>query len=378
MSRLKSGFVVATVVFCCSAQSAQAQSPSSSQALAPDHEVMASAFVSVGYSFNFGQPSSRTNQYRVFDVKDAAIKMDVAEFIIQSTATRPRALGFRADVLTGWSVPRVSAASGLFRDVTTGIVTPQDLDVKQIYVTYVAPVGGGIRLDIGKFSTPVGAEVIEGHDGFGDNYTHGFLFGYAEPFTHTGLRAAYTFTPHLSATVLVVNGWDNVRDNNSAKSIGAQVAITANPRLTMSATYLGGRERSDSSDRRHLVNVVAVAKATSSTTVTSSIDVGYETGAAGDGIAAHWRGVSTSVKQDINARFSLSARGEIFTDAQGVRTRIAQTLSELTLTPWFTLGSHTVLRSDVRVDHSTRPVFEARDTFRRHQISIAFNTVFVF
>ena len=46
--------------------------------------------------------------------------------------------------------------------------------------------GGRLQVDAGKFVTPLGYEVIEGWDGYNDNASHSFLFGYAIPFTLEG------------------------------------------------------------------------------------------------------------------------------------------------------------------------------------------------
>src|SRR5262249_16662516 len=150
-------------------------------------------FLSASWSYNANRPDTRVNGYRVFDFDDETFKLDVAELVLQHAATKPKTAGFRVDAAMGGSIPRVSAASGLFRDPATGI--GEDVDLQQAYLSYLAPVGSGLHLDAGKFITPLGAEVIDGYDGWNDNATRSFLFGYAIPFTHTGLRASYTIDP---------------------------------------------------------------------------------------------------------------------------------------------------------------------------------------
>src|SRR5689334_22710953 len=171
---------------------------------APAKRTSVHGFASFGYSFRFDQPAGGSNELRVFDFEPRKFRLDVAEIVVQRSAVGPRQFGYRADFVTGASIPRVSAASGLFRDADTGVVSPADFDIQQAFVSYVAPVGSGIRLDAGKFTTHAGAEVIEGYDGFGDTYSRGLLFGFAEPFTHSGVRVGYTFSPAVSAMFLVV------------------------------------------------------------------------------------------------------------------------------------------------------------------------------
>src|SRR5206468_5136322 len=221
--------------------------------------IQLNGFLCTSYSYNFNHPDSRTNTLRVFDFDDQSFKLDVFELVAQKSASNPRETGFRADVALGSSIPRVSAAAGLFRDAAG---TAEDLDLQQAYMSYVAPLGSGLRIDAGKFVTHFGYEVIEGYDGWNDNATRSILFGFAIPFTHTGLRASYAVSPHVAATLLLVNGWDNARDNNRAKSVGAQLVFTPVPPVTVYLNAMTGPERVDNgSDGRSLLGFVAIWRA---------------------------------------------------------------------------------------------------------------------
>ena len=182
--------------------------------------ISVNGFVSTSYSYNLNRPASGTNRYRVFDFDDNTFKLDVAELVLQRAVSKAGDVGFRVDATAGGSIPRVAAASGLFRDPATGAA--EDFDLQQAFVSWVAPVGRGLRLDVGKMVTTAGYEVVEGYDGFNDNATRSFLFAYAEPVTHTGMKAAYAFSDTVSANVMVVNGWDNVKDNNCVEDPGGR------------------------------------------------------------------------------------------------------------------------------------------------------------
>src|SRR5262249_19193806 len=79
-------------------------------------EVSLNGFLSSTNSYNFNRPDSGTNTYRVFDFDDNTFKIDVFELVLQKPVAKPRESGFRVDVTMGSSIPRVTAASGLFRD----------------------------------------------------------------------------------------------------------------------------------------------------------------------------------------------------------------------------------------------------------------------
>ena len=195
--------------------------------------ISVNAFVSTSYSYNLNRPASGTSRYRAFDFDDNTFKLDVAELVLQMAVSKAGDVGFRVDATAGGSIPRVAAASGLFRDPATG--EAEDFDLQQAFVRRVAPVGRGLRLDVGKMVTTAGYEGVEGYDGVNDNATRSFLFAYAEPVTHTGIKAAYAFSDTVSANVMVVNGWDNVKDNNSSKTLGAGVTLSPSPRVTLTA-----------------------------------------------------------------------------------------------------------------------------------------------
>jgi hypothetical protein len=349
--------------------------PSRAVAAAPDsaaverpwyEELTLNGFVTSSYGYNFGRPPSRTNTYRVFDFDDNAFKVDGIELVAQTVARKPREAGFRIDVVMGGSIPRVSAARGLFRD-ETGFA--QDVDLQQAFATYVVPLGSGLQVNAGKFVTHLGAEVIDGYDGWNDNATRSFLFGYAIPFTHTGVRATYAFGPRVSAMAMVVNGWDNATDNNRAKSMGAQLALTPVAPFTLFLNGIVGAERDDSEQAQRWVgDLVAVFKAGPHWTLTVNADLGQEAGLVGPAQSnpAQWSGAAAYVRWQAGARSALTVRAETFDDRDGVRTGQEQTLSEITLTPELRVTPRFVLRADLRRDLSNHAVFGsdsgARDT----------------
>jgi hypothetical protein len=271
-------------------------------------------------------------------------------------------------------VPRVSAAAGLFRD-TSGAA---DIDLQQALLSYLAPLGSGLRVDLGKFVTHFGYEVIEGYDDWNDNVTHSFLFGFAIPFTHTGLRASYAFSSRVSVLGMVVNGWDVARDNNRSKSVGGQLALTPTPPLSIVVSTMWGPERANQeSDPRTLLDLVSTWKPDARLTLGVNADWGSEPGAVTPNQTAHWDGVATYARVQAS-RFALSARAERFWDHDGARTGFAQRLSEITLTPEWRLTPHLLARSDLRADRSTRDAFEKESGVSLTQTTVLLQALYSF
>jgi hypothetical protein len=333
-------------------------------------------FISSSYSYNFNQPSSRTNQYRVFDGGSRSATIDVAEVVLQRPVSEPGAFGFRADIEAGQSVPQVSSALGLFRDDEGGT----NFDLQQALVSYIAPVGRGLRIDAGKAVTHLGLEVIEGYDGWNDHHSRSILFGYAIAFTHTGVKASYPLTDRVAGMVWLHNGWDVARDNNKWPSLGAQLAVTPTDAVSAYLNYNGGPERADSSDIRHIVDVVAVWKATPALTLSVNADLGSEAGAAMDGGRATWWGVAGYGRVALGERASIAVRGEVFGDPDAARTGAVQRLTEVTLTSGVKVKNNLELRIEGRVDHSDVDAFEDEQGMasRANQVTLATNALVSF
>src|SRR5581483_3878826 len=218
-------------------------------------------YASLSYTYNENQPANRINQYRVFDFNDEEPQLDAGELVLQHAATTPNALGFRLDLIAGSGVPEITAASGLFRDRHSGIA--HHVDIPQMYGRYVAPIGKGLTLDAGKFATHMGYEVIGGYDGYNDNFSRSFLFGYGIPFTQTGIRATYAFNSRVSGLASVTNGWDDVQRINHAVTWGAQLNVNSTSKTTLAFNFIHGPERwRDDRDQRSVGEMVATWKAT--------------------------------------------------------------------------------------------------------------------
>jgi hypothetical protein len=328
------------------------------------------SFLSFRYTYNLNAPDSRKNQFRVFDLEDNTFIVDVLELALEKAAVKQGDIGFCCHLTAGSSVPKVARSSGL--DIG-------DLDFHQMYVRYIVPCQHGITLDFGKFVTPCGLEIIEGYDGYNDNASRSFLFGYAIPYTHTGVRAAYTFSDRLAMTLMVVNGWDNSIDNNTSKTLGGQLALTPLAGLKIYANFVYGPEQSENnSNHRILADFVISHSIADKWTAGLNLDYGTERNPTPSCDEARWDGFAAYLRFDMLPQFSLSMRAEQFGDHQGVRTGVTQTLTETTLTPEYRISKNLVFRGELRIDWSDKDVFQKGAIDTNTQTTLLFNTLFVF
>jgi len=190
------------------------------------------------YSYNFNHPVSRANQLRNFDLAGGQFDLSMAKIVMEHA---PDPAGFRVDLGFGKAFDAIHGAeAGLtaFRNI------------QQAYISYKPKGGKGLQLDFGKHVTMAGAEVIETHSNW--NYSRSLLFALAIPYYHMGLRASVPVGSNFTAGFHLVNGWNNVLDNNSGKTLGLSGAVTAGP-VTWSNNYYAGPEKTDQNKGwRHL------------------------------------------------------------------------------------------------------------------------------
>jgi hypothetical protein len=321
-----------------------------------------SIYLQAGYTYNAnassisgvaGDPGSENN-LRAFDHKANSFTLDLAEIVF---AKDPSAgvIGYKVKVAAGETAKLIHAAG--LGSQPTGTANPESFDVTEAYASYTAAVGKGLRFDFGKYVTYHGAEVIEAIDN--PNYSRSFLYNYAEPITHTGLKMSYAFTDTLNASLHVVNGWDNATDNNTGKSFGASVNYAPAESFSGYVNFMTGPEQADNNhDKRTLVDLVATIKPAKPVSIILNYDNGKEDHAALAGDTAKWDGLAGVVKYDINDTYSLSVRGEYFDDKGGSRTGTVQKLKEVTVTPEIRLVGGLILRPEYRHDVSNQQSFD--------------------
>ena len=337
-------------------------------------ELAVNAFVSTAYEYNANRPTTGASSYRVFDFSDNSFNLDVAELVVQIAPSKANDAGFRVDFTAGNSIPQIAKSQDQ---------TVTQFDLQQAFVSYIAPIGSGLRFDVGKHITHMGYEVIEGYDGYNDNYSRSLLFGYAIPFTHTGVMASYVFSSKVAAMAAVVNGWDLVRDNNHSKSIAAQLTLTMVAPLTVLFNWIGGPElANDNHTNRNVFDLVAILKATKSLTLGVNGDYGKEnaTSVVSPGSDAIWKGIAGYATLALTDKFSVALRGETLHDDGGTRlgTTTKATLSEVTFTPTYKFTDHVLLRGEARYDKANQPILSKRGTLSDKQTTVAANLIFVY
>jgi hypothetical protein len=263
----------------------------------------------------------------------------------------------------GWG-GLVNATLGNDADVISSYGTPNRAraDLTQAAVQYGSQ---GFTLMAGKFATLAGAEVIPSPANW--NFSRGILFGYAIPFTHTGLRGTYAPSDSLTVYLGVNNGWDDFKDTNTSKTLELGTVLTPNKTFNVAAYGYFGVERvgglvgTGPQGQRALVDVVATWTVSESLTLVANYDWGRQGNAlpAPGGLhSAAWSGLAGYVNYVLAEHWKASLRSEYFDDGDGYRTGVAQDWRETTATLAYLPHKRIEIRAELRRDTSDVEAFQ--------------------
>ena len=344
-------------------------------------------FVDTAYNYNFNKQSY--NDLRGFDAQANSITLQNAEIDFEGKVSDR--VGYRIDLMYGYDATLTKSAGFSSAETTiTGSTNPAEtttqlqFDVQQAYATFPCPLTDA-TFTLGKFVTPFGAEVIEAKDNY--NTSRGFLFNYAIPFTHTGLKWDKGFSDgKYAATLGITNGWDNMSDNNTGKTFIAQAATIVLPKTKVVLGGAYGPEQSTSvpsieKNGRALVDAIVTVTPTDKLTLVANYDYGVEEGVAGfpmgDNTTANWAGIGIHANYALTDMFSVAARYENMDD-EGSRTGTEQVLHSGTVTLQAKKDSVTY-RLEYRQDQSTQDVFVDSDGMAADtQDTVGVQVVFAF
>lgn len=231
-------------------------------------------------------------------------------------------------------------------------------DVTQAFLQYAT---GPVTIIAGKYVTLAGAEVI--NSSANSNYSRSILFGYAIPFSHTGVRVSYAATDTLTVIGGVNQGWDALKDTNSSMTLELGLLYSPMKQFTLGAQGYSGKERvgglvdTGPQGTRNLIDLVATFNATDKLTFILNYDYATQENAALGGGKAKWNGLAGYINYQISDQWRVSLRGEYFDDQDGYRTGVVQKWKEATLSLGYSPIKNLELRAEVRGDRSNVPAF---------------------
>ena len=161
------------------------------------------------YGYNFNEPIGRVNLLRAYDVSSNSFSLNQADIVVEHLPTTEQRVGGRIDLMFGQATETLQGSSANEQ-------RPQVWrNLYQAYGSYLAPVGSGLQVDFGKWSSSLGNEGNYTKDQIA--YSRGYSFNYL-PFYHMGVRVNYNVTPKINVAYWLVNGANDTEDLNGFKS----------------------------------------------------------------------------------------------------------------------------------------------------------------
>ena len=340
------------------------------------------------YDYNVNQPnttpilssSGRVNQLRAFDVD--ANSFNFQQFSLHIDRTTEGGVGFVTDLNFGKTAEVLWASTHYSNSTIPSQASTQEFDPTQAYLTYTIPLGKGINMQVGKFVTLLGEEVIPVYNNVNFNESRSFLFTLGEPLTHTGVRAQYSFSDKIGLTMGLNNGWDDPSDSNDGKTVEGQLSLTPTEWLSIliNGTY-GPEQANHGNSKRGAIDPIVTVKtplkglqfigeylyATESAPIAvSAFPNSYGnmlTGVSEFNRSTDWQGFAGYGVYDLNDNIEFASRFEWFRDSEGTRSGLRQTLFEFTQTLNYKIPgvSGLLARLEYRHDASNQHPFYSND-----------------
>lgn len=260
------------------------------------------AFVDAYYAYDFGRPPDGDRVYTTQPARSEEFNVNLG--FIEAKLAGDRVRG-RVALQAGTSVQ-----SNYAGEPTRGDVSGPDV------ARFIQEAVGGVRvreglwLDAGIYFSHIGQEVWISRDN--PTYTRSFTADFT-PYYQAGVKLSWQPTPTLSAQLNVVNGWQNISENNTSKAVGVRVEWQAAPGLLLGYDNFIGNEQPDSlpSATRVFNEVFARLTVRDGTELWATANLGVEDGDT-------WYSVTLVGRQRLGRAVSISARLERYADPDQV------------------------------------------------------------
>jgi len=212
---------------------------------APDTAITVSfgGFVDGYYAYDFGRPVNFDRAFTTQPARHNEFNVNLA--YVEAKVTGERVRG-RLALQAGTSVQ-----SNYAGEPAIGSVSGPSLSrfIQEAFAGYrITP---SLWIDGGIFLSHIGLESFISRDNL--TYTRSLSADYT-PYYESGVRLAWQATPRLSAMIHVLNGWQNISENNQDKAVGARLDYARSPSTTLSYYNFIGNEVA--SDRLRVFNGV--------------------------------------------------------------------------------------------------------------------------
>jgi hypothetical protein len=331
------------------------------------------------YAYNFNSPVGRVNLLRAYDVLSNNFSLNQASIIFERAPdlSQGRRFGGRLDLQFGQATdtlqgnPANEPRHQIYRNIF------------QAYGTYIAPVGNGLTLDFGKWSSSLGLENNYTKDQM--NYSRSYYFDFL-PFYHTGVRANYQVNDRLALNYWLVNGTNQTEATNGFKDELFGFVVKPRTSITWTFNYYLGQEHPDRivvspvnpipvqpglsfqairpapDGRLHIFDSYVMWQLSPKWTMALEGDYVIERLWRNEALArssapSHVAGGAVYARYQLTQKLGVAARAEYLSDRGGLFSGLTQALKETTATFDYKLDDGFLMRYEWRRDFSNQRSF---------------------
>lgn len=219
--------------------------------------------------------------------------------------------------------------------------------------------GNNVWIDAGIFTSHIGYESIPSKDNW--CYTRSIVADYT-PYYETGVKLSSPIASNLYASLLLLNGWQNIVDNNADKSVGWQLQYKDSSNTILNWSTYFGNDQPDSMKRQYRIwnNFYTQFLVGSSTSLAFLADVGFQENVSEDNLSLVYS-VGIQCRQELSNRVKIAARMEYYSDAKDIIVGTAtpngmQTLSS-SMNLDYAVNANSLLRLEARYFSSKDAVY---------------------
>ena len=314
------------------------------------------AYLDLTYPIDFNYPDNHIWRSKVTTQKVNELSLNVAMAYVRKDVDTSSRWGMEFALQTGrdveGQVPNASLRNG---DAYDGADTFSHFS--RANVSYLAPIGTGLKLTGGLFNSYIGYESFYAKDNF--NYTRSLLPDYT-PYFMAGVSAEYQINESVKTVFYVINRYNFLSQPNNLPSYGGQIKWSASPQWTFVQNVYYGPDQTDTSLKywRFFSDSILEWKR-DAFTVALVYDIGTERAIpqAGDQ-QQFWMGSALLSQWRFVKDWAVAVRPELYYDPDGTMTGAKQFIKGVTTTLEYKLEyawTTTRFRLEYRFNNSTGP-----------------------
>lgn len=314
------------------------------------------AYLDLTYPIDFNFPANHLWRSKVTTQRVNEINVNMAQAYIRKDVQESSRWGLEFGLQTGRDVEgQVPSASVRFGDPVNGANTFSHFS--RANVSYLAPLGTGLKIRAGLFNSYIGYESFYAKDNF--NYTRSFLPDYT-PYFMFGISADYQFNEEVTTAFYVINGYNYLAKPNNLPSYGAQVKWAVSPYVTVVQNLYYGPDQTDTSLQFwRFFSDSSVEWKRDDFTVAFVYDIGTERAISeAGGERTFWTGGAILTQWRFAKQWAVAVRPELYYDPEGTMTGARQFIKGVTTTLEYNLRyawTTTRFLLEYRFNNSTGP-----------------------